>query len=159
MRRQPATRQSGFTIIEMLIVLAVGSLILMIIFLAIPALQRNSRNNQRNQDVQTILSAVSQWQLNHSGNIPADIAPALQASRAKLTAYESANVAIQGNSSGSPATIAPKTDIEKVDIYNYQKCNPSTAGGSTATGAGYSDIVALYALEKSSGTAGKCQQL
>jgi prepilin-type N-terminal cleavage/methylation domain-containing protein len=34
-------RQQGFTIIEVLIVLAIAALILLIVFLAVPALQRN----------------------------------------------------------------------------------------------------------------------
>ncbi|HPW47952.1 MAG TPA: prepilin-type N-terminal cleavage/methylation domain-containing protein, partial [Candidatus Saccharibacteria bacterium] len=33
--------QKGFTIIEVLIVLAIAALILLIVFLAVPALQRN----------------------------------------------------------------------------------------------------------------------
>jgi prepilin-type N-terminal cleavage/methylation domain-containing protein len=38
-------REAGFTIIEVLIVLAIAALILLIVFLAVPALQRNARNN------------------------------------------------------------------------------------------------------------------
>lgn len=44
-------KTNGFTIIEVLIVLAIAGLIILIIFLAVPALQRNARNYQRRQDV------------------------------------------------------------------------------------------------------------
>ena len=48
-------RKDGFTIIEVLIVLAIAGLIMLIVFLAVPALQRNSRNTQRKNDVANIL--------------------------------------------------------------------------------------------------------
>ena len=43
-------RAEGFTIIEVLIVLAIAGLILLVVFLAVPALQRNARNTQRNAE-------------------------------------------------------------------------------------------------------------
>src|ERR1700749_2754140 len=61
----------GFTIIEVLIVLAIAGLILMIVFLAVPALQRNSRNTQRKNDVQSILGAISEYESNNNGALPA----------------------------------------------------------------------------------------
>ncbi len=160
-RRQ---RQAGFTIIESLIVLSVAGLILLVILLAIPALQRNSRNNQRRQDVQGILSAVSQWQLNHAGNIPASSENYLQAGKVKLSAYDDQPgvITIHGGSPGSPASVPPANSVaglSRVNVYNYQRCNTATAGGSTSQGAGYSDIVALYTIEQRTGAAGKCQQL
>ncbi len=71
-RSKPIKKQSteGFTIIEVLIVMGVFGLITVIIFLALPALQRTSRNNQRKQDVQTVLELVSRYELNNSGNVP-----------------------------------------------------------------------------------------
>ena len=44
-------RNQGFTIIEVMIVLAIAGLIMLIVFLAVPALQRNQRNTARKQDV------------------------------------------------------------------------------------------------------------
>ena len=52
---QHSRQSSGFTIIEVLIVLAIGGIILLMIFEAIPALQRGSRNSQRKQEVSSIL--------------------------------------------------------------------------------------------------------
>ena len=51
-------KEKGFTIIEVMIVLAIAGLILLIIFLAVPALQRNVRNTQRKTDVTAIAAAV-----------------------------------------------------------------------------------------------------
>lgn len=60
----------GFTIIEVLIVLAIAGLILLIVFLAVPALQRNSRNTQRRNDASRISSAVTEYINNSSGQTP-----------------------------------------------------------------------------------------
>jgi type II secretory pathway pseudopilin PulG len=162
-----ASREAAFTIIETLIVLAVAGLILMIVLLAIPALQRSSRNNQRRQDVQAVLAAVSHWELNHSGNMPDPTVGDnyLQYTQSKLSLYDPGSIKIEGGSSGwSPATNSPPypdpvTDVGQIYVYNYQKCDAATQGKSIATGAGYSDIVALYALETSNSFAPQCQQL
>ncbi len=54
------SKNQGFTIIEVLIVLAIAGLIMLIVFLAVPALQRNSRNNARNSDGSRWVSAVTE---------------------------------------------------------------------------------------------------
>jgi prepilin-type N-terminal cleavage/methylation domain-containing protein len=64
-------RQDGFTIIEVLIVLAIAGLIMLIVFLAVPALQRNARNTQRRQDVSAILGGMSEYVDNNNGKLPA----------------------------------------------------------------------------------------
>src|SRR5258708_3328611 len=60
----------GFTIIEVLIVLAIAALILLIVFLAVPALQRNSRNTSRRNDVAGLLSGVNEYVANNGGSTP-----------------------------------------------------------------------------------------
>src|SRR4030095_14053868 len=57
----------GFTIIEVLIVLAIAGLIMLIVFLAVPALQRNSRNNARNNDAAKIAAAITECLSNRNG--------------------------------------------------------------------------------------------
>lgn len=69
-------RKEGFTIIEVLIVLAIAGLILLVVFLAVPALQRNSRNNQRRTDASNLLSAASEYISNNAGAMPAAAAKA-----------------------------------------------------------------------------------
>ncbi len=59
--------QKGFTIIEVLIVLAIAGLILLIVFLAVPALQRNSRNNGRTNDTARVGASVNEWVSNNNG--------------------------------------------------------------------------------------------
>ena len=72
--------KQGFTIIEVMIVLAIAGLIVLVVFLAVPALQRNSRNTQRKQDVQAVLGAIQEWiSLNGSNKLPDAPATALAA--------------------------------------------------------------------------------
>jgi prepilin-type N-terminal cleavage/methylation domain-containing protein len=61
--------KKGFTIIEVLIVLAIGGLILLVVFLAVPALQRNSRNTQRKSDVSALAGAINEFNANNGGAI------------------------------------------------------------------------------------------
>lgn len=60
----------GFTIIEVLIVLAIAGLIMLIVFLAVPALQRNSRNTSIKNDAQLFAGAVGDHRANYNGTTP-----------------------------------------------------------------------------------------
>ncbi len=60
----------GFTIIEVMIVLAIAGLILLIVFLAIPALQRTGRNTQRKNDAGQVAAAIANFISNNNGDIP-----------------------------------------------------------------------------------------
>lgn len=70
-------KQSGFTIIEVMIVLAIAGLIMAIVFLAIPALQRSNRNTQRKSDASRLAGLVAEFQSNNNGGLPADVSTAL----------------------------------------------------------------------------------
>jgi prepilin-type N-terminal cleavage/methylation domain-containing protein len=59
----------GFTIIEVLIVLAIAGLIMLIVFLAVPALQRNQRNNARNNEASRISAALTECLANRNGQV------------------------------------------------------------------------------------------
>ncbi len=66
-------KTEGFTIIEVLIVLAIAGLILLIVFLAVPALQRNSRNNGRKNDISRIAAGVNEFVSNNNGTLPTNV--------------------------------------------------------------------------------------
>jgi prepilin-type N-terminal cleavage/methylation domain-containing protein len=63
-------KTKGFTIIEVVLVLAIAGLIFLIVFLALPALQRNQRDTQRRSDVGRAIAAVQTWQSNKNGINP-----------------------------------------------------------------------------------------
>ncbi|MCY3804324.1 MAG: type II secretion system protein [Candidatus Saccharibacteria bacterium] len=62
--------QQGFTIVEVMIVLAIAGLILAVVFIAVPALQRNQRNSARQNDVAYIRSQMQQLYANNGGRLP-----------------------------------------------------------------------------------------
>ncbi len=154
--RTKKNSNKGFTIIELLIVLSIAGLILLILLLAIPTLQRNARNNQRNQDVQAILSALSQYELNNSGNYPPNSAAYLQ--YAKLSFYDK-NIDINTTSLGRGVTLANSSTESTVLVRNRQKCDPNIPGASTYVGAGFNDVVALFSIETSNGIVKRCKEL
>jgi prepilin-type N-terminal cleavage/methylation domain-containing protein len=63
--------QTGFTIIEVVLVLAIAGLIFLIVFLALPALQRSRRDTQRKSDAAKVLSALESYAGNNNGSYPA----------------------------------------------------------------------------------------
>lgn len=48
----------GFTIVEVVLVLAIAGLIFIMIFLGLPVLQRSQRNEQRKRDMGEIAGAI-----------------------------------------------------------------------------------------------------
>lgn len=59
--------KKGFTIIEVVLVLAVAGLIFLMIFLALPALQRSQRDTERKQDVAMVVTALHNWKAANRG--------------------------------------------------------------------------------------------
>lgn len=62
--------KKGFTIIEVVLVLAIAGLIFLMVFLALPALQRNQRDTQRKNDLSRLQAAINSFQTNNRGAIP-----------------------------------------------------------------------------------------
>jgi prepilin-type N-terminal cleavage/methylation domain-containing protein len=63
-------KQSGFTIIEVVLVLAIAALIFLMVFIALPALQRNQRDQARKEVLGKVTSAVTSYQSNKRSNQP-----------------------------------------------------------------------------------------
>ncbi len=62
--------KKGFTIIEVVLVLAIAGLIFLMVFIALPALQRTQRNTQREDDMARVISAINDYQTNNNGKTP-----------------------------------------------------------------------------------------
>jgi prepilin-type N-terminal cleavage/methylation domain-containing protein len=63
-------KQNGFTIIEVVLVLAIAGLIFMMVFIALPALQRSQRDMQRKNDLSRFEVALASYETNNSGALP-----------------------------------------------------------------------------------------
>ena len=62
--------KKGFTIIEVVLVLAIAGLIFLMVFIALPALQRGQRNTQRKDDIARFITAINDYQSNNNGKSP-----------------------------------------------------------------------------------------
>ncbi|HET7673133.1 MAG TPA: type II secretion system protein [Candidatus Saccharimonadales bacterium] len=147
-------QQKGFTIIEVLIVLAIAGLIMLIVFLAVPALQRNSRNTQRKNDVSALLGAVNEWTSNHSGSLPGtgDVDAIIAAAK---PGYYADSGTSQGNitiTTNTSSTIGTDAADDRVIIVEGAKCD-----GSDATDGSARQIAVLYQIETAGDPTPTCQ--
>lgn len=149
------SRFAGFTIVETIIVLAIAGLILLLVFYAVPSLERNGRNSQRKQDVSTILQAISHYELDNSANFPSTVATMLKYAPQNLSWYTPSDIFLNPGMVAAP----PVTNTEQVEIYDFEFCSATTLGSANNQGADYSNIVALYAVEGGGGAISECQQL
>ncbi len=133
-------RTEGFTIIEVLIVLAIAGLILLIVFLAVPALQRNTRNTGRKEDASRIATAVSNFVSNNGGNLPLSgtwsvNCTAILADVGKLNQYNTATPLLCTNTGTIASPVA----------YNFYEADNSTGTGlnGAALGAAAANVLIL----------------
>ncbi len=73
MAKQNTKSKNGFTIIEVVLVLAIAGLIFLMVFIALPALQRSQRDTQRRDDMARLMSQLSQYQANNNGQVPTTV--------------------------------------------------------------------------------------
>lgn len=60
----------GFTLVEIILVLAVAALIILMVLLTAPAVSRSQRNNATRQNVNRIVAAVDEYKSNNRGRMP-----------------------------------------------------------------------------------------
>lgn len=143
-------RDNGFTIIEVLIVLAIAGLIMLIVFLAVPALQRNARNTSRKSDAAGLASALSEYINNNDGQLPASCSgsacPFIQ--NWKPGFYAASNVTYKDNTSAGASLGDPYTthgnSSDFIDIASYMTCSGTSA---TSTGASSRSVAIVYDVE------------
>lgn len=149
-------RDEGFTIIEVLIVLAIAGLIMLIVFLAVPALQRNSRNTQRTNDASLIGGSVGECLANKNGQKSAcDSLAELQAiglDLTKVTQLTTAPVV----SAGDP-TMPAAGNTNQAAVGYTAKCN--AAGDAVDTNGSDRQVVVLFRVETQSGDTGRCVEV
>lgn len=63
--------QKGFTLIEIIIVLAIAALIILVVLQAVAGAQKSQRDNTRKQEGSRIVSYLTQWASNNGGKYPA----------------------------------------------------------------------------------------
>ncbi|RYC75019.1 type II secretion system protein [Candidatus Nanosyncoccus alces] len=70
MKKGELKKKTGFTIIEVSLVLAIAGLIFLMVFIALPQLQRQQRDSRRRDDILSFLETVKKYQTNNRGALP-----------------------------------------------------------------------------------------
>lgn len=156
----------GFTIIEVVLVIAIAGLIMLMVFIALPALQSGQRDSARKSDIGIVASAVGTATQNNRGVFPATVALKTQleaastAAGAKTTfkglSNNTTDVAVIGNALTSAPTAAITTNVEDglIRVYRGYKCNTVAANGAyTLSGGRISQFAVVTRLEGGSSTA------
>lgn len=153
------SKAKGFTIIEVLIVLAIAGLILLVVFLAVPALQRNARNSTRERDVASVLGAVSEFTNANNGALPTTAAVAADgtltissttAGTNSITTklgYFKAGTGVSITVATAPASATNSTTVDSIVVYTGAECNSL---GTQAVAGQSRSFAATYTLETNS---------
>jgi prepilin-type N-terminal cleavage/methylation domain-containing protein len=110
----------GFTIIEVVLVLAIAGLIFLVVFLALPALQRGQRDTQRKADLGKVMSQVTSWQSNNQGTLPNGVWD---------TTFKTGYLTVNSTPFADPSNGSTYT-------FTQQTAAPSTPLSTTGPGAG-----------------------
>ena len=155
-------KEEGFTIIEVMIVLAIAGLILLIVFLAVPALQRNAKNTAIKNDATGLTSAFNEYKSNNDGALPLTVtaatgtitlAPAVGSPLAPANAKVQTNTTVAAGTVGTAYAPAVGTLNQLTYILNAQ-CG---ASGSLTPTAQSGQTAVYYTVQTGTNTyAGKC---
>jgi len=162
MKNNIKKRAEGFTIIEVLIVLAIAGLIILLVLLAVPALNRNNRNTSRKSDISRIAGALTNFVANNNGVVPSTTGnvDTIIADAGALGQYtfgtppssatlanNKVTVVVAG--SGTPVALSSGS-TDQVQIVTGGIC--STGGAATNVNATARNLAIQFTLE--SGTSG-----
>ncbi|HYH75267.1 MAG TPA: prepilin-type N-terminal cleavage/methylation domain-containing protein [Candidatus Saccharimonadales bacterium] len=155
--------QNGFTIIEILIVLALAAMILLVVFLAVPSLNRNERNTMRKSDARYIAAQRLQYNIDNQTVMNAGEFNCSTPHTSKLfctyltkgmTFYDLENVTFSNSGTTAPTTVPTVTDPNKIITDTYYRCDAQNRLAVVAPSARYS--VVLYAIETAGGAQQQC---
>ncbi len=128
--------KKGFTIIEVVLVLAIAGLIFLMVFVALPALQRSQRDTQRRQDYADLSSAIASYMTNNNGRLPkngqslaADQYINATGKDPNGTAY---TITVSEASASNTDTKAPIPAVGNVYVYTGANCDGSNSKGTAA---------------------------
>ena len=152
--------RSAFTIIEVVLVLAIAGLIFLMVFIALPALQRNQRDTQRKNNISLLKDAIERYKGNNKGKLPWGSGPEWEYSSSPfVTNYirdgwrdpsginlelsvNNASVNAEGWVHPGYAWYADISRVNYIFLFVGYKCN-----GRTSTPAGQNNYTILYGLE------------
>ncbi len=143
------SNKKGFTIIEVVLVLAIAGLIFLVVFLAVPALQSGQRDSQRRSDLSRLQTSVENYRSNNKGQLPVFNTAFLNSYlRTAGESFDSpsGNPYVLQNVTGNTFNTAWSTAVQANVYYKLQvKCPPKE--GSPFVAAGARDYAVLMPQE------------
>ena len=148
MKNNVGLNKKGFTIIEVVLVLAIAGLIFLIVFLAVPALQRSRRDTQRRSDASRMIAQLEQYAANNNGNYPTDSSYINGANSTFAEDYmDSFEDPSEGAYTINALAAATNGDIDPGVIEYSVTIKCSSTGNNFETGQGGRDIAVRIGLE------------
>lgn len=146
-------RDEGFTIIEVVLVLAIAALIMLMVFIALPALQRNQRDTARQNDISRLQSALNNYKSRNRGRLP-------DATNSAYTQFFNSDLRVNGEDFADPSGEdyvpaihvtgsleqhkADGVDSNAVHIYPGARCNGEDVVGSLSGSSRRAAIVKSF---------------
>lgn len=157
MNVQTKNNMKGFTIIEVVLVLAIAGLIFLMVFIALPALQRNQRDTARKGDVGLVATAVTNYTSNNRGRFPntSQLAASLGANAAG-DQYDELSTHINSVSVSDPAGSLSISDGQ-IRVYAGRKCGDVNAQGSFTLASGTAREFAVVTRLEGGNSMAYCQ--
>lgn len=143
MNVQHKDTQKGFTIIEVVLVLAIAGLIFLMVFIALPALQRSQRDSARKNDVSSVASSVTAFSGNNRGKFP---------STSQLSDYvtnKSENTTSITVGTSGAKTISPEDGV--VVVTQKTKCGTSSPTNQVLESGATRQFTVVTKLEAGNG--------
>ena len=143
-------KNKGFTIIEVVLVLAIAGLIFLMVFVALPALQRSQRDTARKGDVAIVGAAVTTFTSNNRGELPTND------NFAEYTTEMSGNttsVIINEEIAPDSVSLSDEEAANGTIIVTFETtCGTSTPSSQALAAGNAKQYTAVTKLESGSGT-------
>lgn len=145
-------KQKGFTIIEVVLVLAIAALIFLMVFIALPALQASQRDTARKNDVSIVASAINSWSSNNRGkSIGELVGKTLLDQYATSKSDNTTSIVVKAAATGDVTA----NDAE-VTVYVGTKCDTVGAEGKVTLAKGTARQAAIVTKLEGGSNSGYC---
>jgi prepilin-type N-terminal cleavage/methylation domain-containing protein len=153
MKQPHPNNKWGFTIIEVMIVLAIAGLIMLIVFLAVPALGRNARNTERRNDLGKFVAAIEEYRINARLGTHSPFSDHNDAvAQAEFTAFKNSYLGPEFDHykltkvAGDSTSHATKPAEDEIIYFPFHFCNHGTAPATDSVDSGSSHSIYTYAV-------------
>jgi type II secretory pathway component PulJ len=146
MKKQSST---GFTIIEVVLVLAIAALIFLMVFVALPTLQRNQRDSERKTDAGIVATAVTDYvSANRKAVDGTTTGAQIAAFIDKLSQYNKSTAIIMRSGAQSPSATTFNSGSTSINDQILVVRSATCSGQTTTKGTARQVAVMVYLENK-----------